>query len=58
MDQHMRNELDNYITGHYGEDQFANETRKRNVCGESWQDDGDPICPFCMSENTEIVPES
>jgi hypothetical protein len=25
MDQRMKNDLDNYITGHYGEDQFKNE---------------------------------
>jgi len=25
MNQHERNSLDNYITGHYGEDQFAGE---------------------------------
>jgi hypothetical protein len=28
MDQHMRNDLDNYITGHYGEDQFRQPRKK------------------------------
>jgi hypothetical protein len=28
MDQRMRNDLDNYITGHYGEDQFRQPRKK------------------------------
>ncbi len=26
-----------------------------NECGEDWLDDGETECPFCQSEDTEIV---
>lgn len=31
MDQRMRNDLDNHITGHYGEDQFKEPSPSRNT---------------------------
>lgn len=31
------------------------ESRRCNNCGEEWKDTGDDICPFCGSNNTEIV---
>lgn len=31
------------------------EHRHCNQCGETWQDSGDYFCPFCNSEDTEIV---
>lgn len=33
MDQRLRGELDNYITGHYGEDQFRDDPNCKG-CGE------------------------
>jgi RNA polymerase subunit RPABC4/transcription elongation factor Spt4 len=33
------------------------ETRVCNNCDEEWVDTGDEVCPFCGSENTEILPE-
>ena len=32
------------------------EIRKCNTCGEQWPDSGDYECPFCGSDNTEIIP--
>ena len=31
------------------------ERRFCNVCGEEWTDTGDEECPFCGSDNTEIM---
>jgi Zn finger protein HypA/HybF involved in hydrogenase expression len=31
------------------------DERECNDCGETWTDTGDPDCPFCGSDNTEIV---
>jgi len=33
------------------------ESRKCNECGEWWIDTGDFICPFCGSNETEIIEE-
>lgn len=65
MDRHMSNELDNYITGHYGEDQFGNvedcpECDGSGVCPECEGDtedcticDGDGNCPICGGSGLE-----
>jgi len=31
------------------------EKRQCNECGETWWDTGDLICPYCDSDDTEIV---
>jgi Zn finger protein HypA/HybF involved in hydrogenase expression len=31
------------------------ELRRCNDCGEIWTDTGDPQCPSCHSEDTELV---
>lgn len=45
---------DNYITGNYGQDQFAGE-HECPVCGHCWypvdQDDND--CPSCEQEDDD-----
>jgi len=47
MDQRMRNDLDNYITGHYGEDQFR-QPRKRVVRRKSAHNSQSlAICASC-----------
>ena len=33
------------------------EHRRCNDCGEEWTDTGDPACPFCGSDRTEIIEE-
>lgn len=30
------------------------EIRACNVCGEEWEDNGNPICANCGSDDTEI----
>jgi hypothetical protein len=57
MDQRMRNDLDNYITGHYGEDQFAKHDDDEEftdvLCGCGWGEMGVNLssvparCPMC-----------
>lgn len=34
---------------------LAEETRRCNVCGERWPDQGDEVCPFCGSRDTHFV---
>lgn len=43
MDSRQKRDLDNFITGHYGEDQFKKQDETLNdethceICGEPWQ---------------------
>lgn len=33
------------------------EERVCNVCGETWVDDGEFVCPFCGSDDTSPLNE-
>ncbi len=55
MNQRERDNLDRWITGNYGEDQFRDED---NQCdGSGWKGAGPPIlcegCPACEQDEEE-----
>ena len=50
-----KNELDNYITGHYGEDQFKDEDGENDwpepeVCEHGVSEAEEPPCQECRDE--------
>jgi len=57
MNQREKNDLDNCITGHYGEDYFDGED-DCTVCGGTGQDDPAPgkyhgVCKHCNGSGIE-----
>jgi len=54
MDKHMAHDLDNFITGHYGEDQFKNGVEPTCAnCNHA----GEGVCNDCAGQDggtTEI----